>query len=167
MMSSRALFGQRRAHLHADHLAKLPLHERPPKNFLKVLALFLELDFAVAQGPEKADILHPEARQKRMREQRNDGFDGDEAHRGLAVPARRLGQADEAIETVRHDNKGIHRARLAFVFADAVEHEHKFLALDMRKGMRGVDRHRAQRGENAPHEVDFEPLLIGVGERPC
>ena len=157
-------FGQRRAHFDPDDLAKLPLDERAPENFLKVLALFLELDFTIAQGPEKAGILDPEARQQLVREQRNDGFDGHETDAGLADFARSLGQADEAIEAVRHNDKRVHQARLALVFANAVKHEHEFLALNMRKGMGGVHRHRGQRRKNAPHEVDFEPIPVLVAQ---
>ncbi len=50
-------FRQRRADFEPDHVAKLALLQRIPQRLLQVLALFLELDFAIAQGPEQPRVL--------------------------------------------------------------------------------------------------------------
>ena len=107
----------------------------------EILGLFLDFDVGVADDAERALPLDGVAGEQARNEQAGRLLERDQADR-VAVLA---GQADEALDLLRHADQRVHR--LAVADARELQREREAEIGDERERMRRIDRERRQHRE--------------------
>ena len=137
-----------------DHDATATAAERSLELAHQILGLFLQIQIAVAQQPERTHRLDLVTREDHRHEKLQQIFQWQEPDHTCL----RIRQTHEPAQLMRDGQQRLQRVtiRLPFQF----QHQRKFTVRDKREGMRGVDRNGRQDRKDLVHEGLFKVLHL-------